>query len=97
MSKRPHCINGELIFVKRALSRKTASIPERLIVTNRLVVHDSTRYNRTSLLEYFEQFGHIRQFDYQHGFIDYDVSSVRLVSFCTRGIVSRTTIMWIVP
>ena len=81
MSKRPHCINGEVIFVKRALSRLTASIPERLVVTNRLVVQNSSRYSKTSLLEYFEQFGHIRQFDYERGFIDYDVSIVPLVSF----------------
>ncbi|CAF1220240.1 unnamed protein product [Adineta steineri] len=72
MSKRPHLINGEEVFVKRALSRTTATIPERLVVTNRLVVIDSTRYDRRILRNYFQKLGHIKNFDYENGRIDYD-------------------------
>ena len=81
MSNRPHVINGALIFVKRALSRVTASIPERLVVTNRLVLSDSTRYDKQSLRNYFENFGSIKNFDYKKGFIDFDVKIFLFVIF----------------
>jgi hypothetical protein len=79
MSKRPHIINGDLIFVKRALSRVTASIPERLVVTNRLFLPDSTKYDKHSLRNYFHSLGHIKNFDYKKGFIDYDVTIIHLI------------------
>ncbi|CAF3492756.1 unnamed protein product [Rotaria sp. Silwood1] len=71
MSKRPHIINGEEIFVKRALPRLTASIPERLVVTNRLVISNSTKYDKETLRNYFKKLGYIKKFDYEKGFIDY--------------------------
>jgi hypothetical protein len=73
MLARPHLINDEQIFVKRALPRLTASIPERLVVTNRLVIPNSTKYDKKILRNYFQKFGHIKNFDYEKGFIDYDV------------------------
>jgi hypothetical protein len=76
MSKRPHLINGEQVFVKRALPRSTASIPERLVVTNRLVLSDSRKYQKKLLRTYFQEFGHIKKFDYENGFIDYDVTTI---------------------
>ena len=74
MSNRPHSINGDEVFVKRALPRSTASIPERLIVTNRLILQDLYKYDKRFLRAYFQKFGHIKKFDIEHGFIDYDVS-----------------------
>ncbi|CAF3708759.1 unnamed protein product [Rotaria sordida] len=71
MSKRPHFINGEEIFVKRALPRLTASIPERLVVTNRLVLSNSTKYDKETLRRYFKKLGYIKKFNYEKGFIDY--------------------------
>jgi len=73
MQKRPHLINGEQIFVKRALPRTIASIPERLVVTNRLVLPNSKKYDKQILRKYFQKFGHIKNFDYENGIIDYDV------------------------
>jgi hypothetical protein len=73
MQKRPHLINGEQIFVKRALPRTTASIPERLVVTNRLVLPNSNKYDKQILRNYFQKFGYIKNFDYENGIIDYDV------------------------
>ena len=73
MQKRPHLINGEQIFVKRALPRTTASIPERLVVTNRLILPNSKKYDKQILRNYFQKFGHIKNFDYEKGIIDYDV------------------------
>jgi hypothetical protein len=73
MLKRPHLINGEEVFVKRALPRTIASIPERLVVTNRLVVSNSTKYDKKILRNYFQKFGQIKNFDYENSFIDYDV------------------------
>jgi len=73
MQKRPHLINGEQIFVKRALPRTIASIPERLVVTNRLVLPNSNKYNKQILRNYFQKFGYIKNFDYENGIIDYDV------------------------
>ncbi len=73
MLKRPHVINGEQVFVKRALPRLGASIPERLVVTNRLVITNPTHYRRKSLKQYFQKFGHIRKLDYPNGWIDFDV------------------------
>ena len=81
MSKRPHLINGEHIFVKRALPRATASIPERLVVTNRLVLLNSTECDKRNLRDYFKKFGHMKTFDYEHGFIDYDVLETLQVDF----------------
>jgi len=75
MLKRPHLINGEEVFVKRALPRTIASIPERLVVTNRLVVSNSTKYDKKILRNYFQKFGQIKNFDYENGFIDYDVKN----------------------
>jgi hypothetical protein len=75
MSKRPHFIDGEEVFVKRALPRTTASIPERLVVTNRLVLPDSTKYDERILKNYFQKLGHIKRFNYEDGFIDYDVNN----------------------
>lgn len=74
MLKRPHIINDQEIFVKRALSRITASIPERLVVTNRLVISKSSKYDKQMLRNYFQKFGQIKNFDYEHGFIDFDVN-----------------------
>jgi hypothetical protein len=73
MHKRPHLINDIQVFVKRALSRITASIPERLVVTNRLVVSNSTKFEKQILKNYLQKFGRIKKFDYENGFIDYDV------------------------
>ena len=73
MNNRPHLINGEQVFVKRALPRTTASIPERLVVTNRLVLSDSTKYDKQNLRNYFQKLGQITKFNYKRGFIDYDV------------------------
>jgi hypothetical protein len=73
MQKRPHLINNIEVFVKRALSRITASIPERLVVTNRLVISNSTKCEKQILKNYLQKFGQIIKFDYEHGFIDFDV------------------------
>ena len=73
MQKRPHIINDVQVFVKRALSRINASIPERLVVTNRLVVSCSTKFDKYILKNYLKEFGRIKNFDYENGFIDYDV------------------------
>ena len=59
--------------MKRALPRFSASIPERLIVTNRLVVQDCYKYDPIALRNYFQKFGHIKKFDYEQGFVDFDV------------------------
>jgi len=86
MSKRPHLIDGEEVFVKRALPRTTASIPERLVVTNRLVLPDSTTYDKRILRNYFQKLGNIKKFNYEDGFIDYDVNNnsfiYRKTNFC---------------
>jgi hypothetical protein len=74
MTNRPHFLNGDEVFVKRALPRLIASIPERLIVTNRLILRDSHKHDKRFLLKYFQKYGHIKNFDIEHGFIDYDVS-----------------------
>ncbi|CAF1244081.1 unnamed protein product [Rotaria magnacalcarata] len=71
MSARPHLINDEEIFVKRALPRLTASIPERLVVTNRLLLSKSTNYDKESLRNYFNKLGSIKKFHYEKGLIDY--------------------------
>lgn len=72
MSNRPHQINGEEVFVKRALPRSTSSIPERLIVTNRLVLHDFYQHDKHHLRNYFQKLGSIKKFDLDKGFIDYE-------------------------
>lgn len=72
MSKRPHKIHDEEIFVKRALTRTMATIPERLVVTNRLVVSNAKQFSRSKLHEYLTKFGSIRNFDYENGLIDFD-------------------------
>jgi hypothetical protein len=74
MSNRPHVINGEEVFVKRALPRSTSSIPERLIVTNRLILQDFHKHSKHLLRKYFQKLGPIKKFDIEHGFIDYEVS-----------------------
>ena len=74
MSNRPHLIKGQEVFVKRALPRSTSSIPERLIVTNRLILQDIHKHNKHLLRNYFQKFGQIKKFDIEHGFIDYEVS-----------------------
>ena len=73
MQKRPHIIDDVQVFVKRALSRVNASIPERLVVTNRLVVPSSTKFEKQTLKNYLQKFGPIKKFDYEHGFVDYNV------------------------
>ncbi len=73
MKNRPHIINDVQVFVKRALSRAIASIPERLVVTNRLVVPSSTKFDKHILKNYLKRFGQIKNFDYENGLIDYDV------------------------
>lgn len=73
MSNRPHFINGEEVFVKRALPRSTSSIPERLIVTNRLILQDLHKHDKRLLRNYFQTFGHIKKLDIENGFIDYEV------------------------
>lgn len=72
LADRPHCLNGEQIFVKRALPRCSATVPERLIVTNRLVVQDCHKYDPNVLRNYLQKFGHIKKFDYDQGFVDFD-------------------------
>jgi len=72
MSNRPHFINGEEVFVKRALPRSTSTIPERLIVTNRLILQDLHQYDKRYLRNYFQKFGPIKKFDIEHGFIDFE-------------------------
>jgi hypothetical protein len=74
MSNRPHSINGDEVFVKRALPRSTASIPERLTVTNRLILQDLHKHDKHLLRNYFQKFGDIKKIDIEHGFIDYKVS-----------------------
>jgi hypothetical protein len=78
MLKRPHIINNEHVFVKRTLPRLTATIPERLVVTNRLVLSNSNKYDKQSLRNYFQKFGYIKNFDYENGLIDFDVKTSRL-------------------
>jgi len=73
MSSRPHQINGKEVFVKRALPRSTSSIPERLIVTNRLVLHDFHQHDKHHLRNYFQKLGSVKKFDLDKGFIDYEV------------------------
>jgi hypothetical protein len=73
MSNRPHFINGEEVFVKRALPRSTSTIPERLIVTNRLILQDIHQHDKRLLRNYFHKFGPIKKIDIEHGFIDYEV------------------------
>ena len=77
MANRPHVINGDAIFVKRALQRASSSIPERLIVTNRLILEDFDKRDKHLLRDYFQKYGHIKKFSIEHGFIDYDVSRIR--------------------
>ena len=72
MAKRPHRIHDQEIFVKRALTRAIATIPERVVVTNRLVVSNSHRFARRKLRRYFKNFGSIRNLDYENGWIDFD-------------------------
>jgi len=74
MQKRPHIINNEQIFAKRALSRFNASIPERLVVTNRLVLSNINKFDKQMVRNYFHKFGRIRKFDYENGLIDFDVT-----------------------
>lgn len=74
MSNRPHFICGEEVFVKRTLPRATSSVPERLIVTNRLVLEDFHKYNKHHIRNYFQKFGVIKRIDTENGFIDYEVS-----------------------
>jgi len=74
MSNRPHFINGEEVFVKRALPRSTSTIPERLIVTNRLIIQDLHQHDKRFLRTYFQRFGPIKKIDIERGFIDYEVS-----------------------
>lgn len=81
MSNRPHYINGDEVFVKRALPRSTSSIPERLIVTNRLILHDSHKHDKYYLRNYFQKQGPVKKFDLEKGFIDY---AVRCFSFCMK-------------
>jgi hypothetical protein len=73
MANRPHIIQNEQVFVKRALPRLIASIPERLIVTNRLVLLNPKGFAEKKLLRYFRRFGRIKSYDHENGFIDYDV------------------------
>ena len=80
MQNRPHVINDSEIFVKRALSRITASIPERLVVTNRLVVSNSIEHDRDKLRVYLQKFGPIINFNYEHGLIDFDVTRISRIS-----------------
>lgn len=91
MSNRPHFINGDEVFVKRTLPRSTSTIPERLIVTNRLILQDLHQHDKRSLRTYFQKFGSIKKFDIEHGFIDYEVSHFSKISdlkvlffFCLR-------------
>ncbi|UJR29077.1 hypothetical protein I4U23_010291 [Adineta vaga] len=72
MSSRPHIINGDEIFVKRALPRSTSSIPERLIVTNRLILQDLFTHDKNLLQNYFQKYGRIKKIDVEQGFIDYE-------------------------
>ncbi|CAF0917476.1 unnamed protein product [Adineta ricciae] len=72
MSNRPHIINGDEVFVKRALPRLTASIPERLIVTNRLILQDPYPQDKTLLQNYFRKYGRIKKIDLENGIIDYE-------------------------
>ncbi|CAF3777355.1 unnamed protein product [Adineta steineri] len=72
MSNRPHFINGEEIFVKRALPRSTSSIPERLIVTNRLISQDLYKYDKNLLKNYFQKYGNIKKIDIENGYIDFE-------------------------
>ncbi|CAF2589040.1 unnamed protein product [Rotaria sp. Silwood2] len=72
MSSRPHFIRGEEIFVKRALPRGTSSVPERIIVTNRLVLKDLHKYDKYLIRNYFQKFGYIKKIDIKYGFIDYE-------------------------
>lgn len=74
MSDRPHIIGGDEVFVKRALPRLISSIPERLIVTNRLVIQDLTQYDKHAIQNHFQKFGHIKKIDFEHDFIDFEVS-----------------------
>ena len=81
MEKRPHQIHDEDVFVKRALTRVVATVPERLIVTNRLVLSDPKKFERRKLRQHFKKFGKIRNFDYENGIIDYDVFSQLFISY----------------
>ncbi|CAF3171978.1 unnamed protein product [Rotaria socialis] len=72
MSNRPHIISGEEVFVKRALPRTTSSIPERLIVTNRLILQNLHKYNKQLVRSYFQKFGFIKKVDTEYGFIDFE-------------------------
>ncbi|CAF1056228.1 unnamed protein product [Adineta ricciae] len=72
MSRRPHIINGDEVFVKRALPRLTASIPERLIVTNRLILQDPYPQDKSLLQTYFRKYGRIKKIDLENGIIDYE-------------------------
>ena len=74
MSNRPHFINGEEVFVKRALPRSTSTIPERLVVTNRLIFQDLHQHDKRAVRTYFQKFGPIKKIDLEHGYIDYEVS-----------------------
>lgn len=79
MCRRPHLINGEEIFVKRALPRLTASIPERLVVTNRLVLSNASYHDNESLQNYFKKLGPIKKFDYEKGLIDFRVNMIKIL------------------
>ncbi|CAF1250549.1 unnamed protein product [Rotaria sp. Silwood1] len=72
MSSRPHFICDEEIFVKRALPRATSSVPERIIVTNRLILQDLHKYDKHLVRNYFHKFGYIKKIDIKYGFIDYE-------------------------
>lgn len=74
MSNRPHFINGEEVFVKRALPRSTSTIPERLVVTNRLIFQDLHQHDKRAVRTYFQKFGPIKKLDLEHGHIDYEVN-----------------------
>ncbi|CAF0932123.1 unnamed protein product [Rotaria sordida] len=72
MSSRPHFICGEEVFVKRALPRSTSSVPERLIVTNRLILQDLNKYDKHLVRNYFQKFGFVKKINIDYGFIDYE-------------------------
>lgn len=74
MSNRPHLINDKEIFVKRALPRSTASIPERLVVTNRLVFSNSSNHDKQTLQDYFNKLGRVKRFYYEKSLIDFNVN-----------------------
>ena len=79
MLKRPHTIGNRTVFIKRSLPRAMASIPERVIVTNRLLIINPKRFRRSKLRSYFGNFGKILKFDYENGILDFDVEKKRKI------------------